>query len=277
MTTTSSSLIRSSGRRSATTSSRISVRRSSPNCCLDLHELVDDDLLDELVRAEDLLQLGDQGLDLLVFLDDLVPLEVGQPLELHLQDGLGLDLGQLEPLHQAGPGLVDVLRGPDELDDGVEVVQGDGQALQDVGPGFGLLQVEPRPAPDDVLAVGDEVFHDVDQAERLGLLVDDGQHDDPEGGLEGRVLVEVVQDDLGQLALLDLDDDPDALPVGLVADVGDALDLLVVDQLGDVLDEPGLVDRVGDLGDDDPLALALVAALDHGLGPELDDCPGPSR
>ena len=61
----------------------------------------------------------------------------------------------------------------------------------------------------------------------LGLLVDDGQHDDAEGGLEGRVLVEVVQDDLGQLAPLDLDDDPDAFPVGLVADVGDALDLLL--------------------------------------------------
>ncbi len=61
-------------------------------CLLDSLELVDDDLLDELVGAEDLLQLGDQGLDLFIFLDDLVAFEVGQPLELHLQNGLGLDL-----------------------------------------------------------------------------------------------------------------------------------------------------------------------------------------
>ena len=162
---------------------------------------------------------------------------------------------------------------PDELDDRVEMVEGDRQAFQDVGPGLGLLQIEPRPPPDDVLAVADEIFHDVDQAEGAGLLVDDRQHDDAERGLQGGVLVEVVEDDLGQLAPLDLDDDPDALPVGFVANVGDPLDLLGVDQVGDALDELGLVDGVGDLGDDDPLPLALVAPLDHGFRPELDGPP----
>ena len=44
-----------------------------------------------LSEDEDLLELGDEGLDLLVLLDDLLALELGQPLELHLQDGLGLD------------------------------------------------------------------------------------------------------------------------------------------------------------------------------------------
>jgi hypothetical protein len=152
----------------------------------------------------------------------------------------------------------------------IRPVRGDGQPFQDVSPGFGLLQVVPGPPPDDVLAVGDEILHHVDQAEYLGLLVDDGQHDDAEGGLQLGVLVEVVQNDLGQLTPLDLDHDPDAFPVGLVADVGDALDLLGVDQLGDALQEPRLVDGVGDLGDDDPLPLTLVAPLDHRLGPDLD-------
>jgi hypothetical protein len=49
-----------------------------------------------LGRAQDLAELYDHGLDLFVLLDDLVALEMGQPLELHLQDGLGLDLRQLE-------------------------------------------------------------------------------------------------------------------------------------------------------------------------------------
>ena len=73
----------------------------------DLLQLAGDDLGHELVRGEDLFQLDDQGLDLLVFLDDLLPLEVGQALELDFQDGLGLELGQLELLHQPGPGRVD--------------------------------------------------------------------------------------------------------------------------------------------------------------------------
>ena len=184
---------------------------------------------------------------------------------------------ELELLDEPLPGLVDALGGADELDDGVQVVQGDHQALEDVGPGLGLLQVEPGPPPDDVLAVGDEVLHHVDEGQDLGLLVDDGQHDDAEGGLQGRVLVEVVQDDLGQLAPLDLDDDPDALPVGLVAEVGDALDLLRVDELGDGLEEPGLVDGVGNLGDDDPLPLALCRPARSSSWPGCWMTPRPSR
>ena len=37
---------------------------------------------------------------------------------------------------------------------------------------------------------------------------------------------------------------------------GDVVDDLFVDELGDALDEVGLVDLVGDLGDDDGLAAA---------------------
>ena len=62
---------------------------------------------------------------------------------------------------------------------------------------------------------------------------------------------EVVEHHAGDGVALQLDDDPHPAPVGLVADVGDALDPLVPHQLGDLLDQPGLVDLVGDLGDDD--------------------------
>jgi hypothetical protein len=44
------------------------------------------------------------------------------------------------------------------------------------------------------------------------------------------VLVEIVEDDLGLFAALQLEDDAHAVPVALVADVGDAFDLLVVDE-----------------------------------------------
>ena len=38
--------------------------------------------------------------DLLVLLDDLLPLEGGQPAQLHVEDGPGLDLGEVQPAHQ---------------------------------------------------------------------------------------------------------------------------------------------------------------------------------
>ena len=93
----------------------------------------------------------------------------------------------------------------------------------------------------------------------------DRQHDDAERRLQRRVLVEVVEDDLGHLAALQLDDDPHAVAIGLVAQVRDAFDRLLAHQLGDLLDQPRLVDLVRNLGDDDRLLVALLALLDRRL------------
>ena len=82
--------------------------------------------------------------------------------------------------------------------------------------------------------------------------------------------VEVVQHHLGHRVALELDDDAHPLARGLVAQVADALDPLVPDQLGDVLDQLGLVHLVGDLGDDDGLALGPGVDLDAGPGAHLD-------
>ena len=72
----------------------------------------------------------------------------------------------------------------------------------------------------------------------------------------GGVAVELVQHDVGDGVALDLDDDADAVAVGLVPELGDALELLLAHELGDLLDSVRLVHLVGDLGDDDRLALA---------------------
>ena len=53
---------------------------------------------------------------------------------------------------------LDVGRLADRLDDRVEVVEGDLQALEDVGPGARLAEVELGPAPDDLAAVLDVVL-----------------------------------------------------------------------------------------------------------------------
>ena len=175
-----------------------------------------------------------------------------------------------EPGDQAGLGLGRGLRGADERDHRVEVVEGDAQALEDVGPGLGLAQLELDAAADDLAAELDEVLDHLEQRQHPRPAGDDRQHDDAEGLLQLGVLVEIVEDDLADLAALQLDDDPHAVAVGLVADVGDALDGLVADQVGDALDQLRLVDLVGDLADDDLLAIALLHLLDLGLGAHLD-------
>ena len=65
----------------------------------------------------------------------------------------------------------------------------------------------------------------VDQAELARLAVDDRQHDHAEADLKLRVLIEVVEDDFGLLAALQLEDDAHAVAVAFVADVGDAFQI----------------------------------------------------
>ena len=99
----------------------------------------------------------------------------------------------------------------------------------------------------------------------LRLGVDHGQEDHAERFLHRGVLEELVQHDLRFGAALQLDHDPHAVAVAFVADVGDVVDGLAVDQLGDALDQPRLVHLVGNLGDDDGVAL-FGQVLDGRLG-----------
>src|SRR6185436_3632669 len=122
-----------------------------------------------------------------------------------------------------------------------------------------LAQVEQRPASDDLAPVAQERFEQLLDRQQLRLAVDEADHVDAEDALQRRLLVEVVEDDVRQLAALELDDDAHAVLVGLVAQLADALELLLTYELGDALDEPRLVNLVRQLRDDDRLAIAALA------------------
>ncbi len=79
--------------------------------------------------------------------------------------------------------------------------------------------------------------------------------------MQRREAIELVQHHVGHRVALQLDDDAHALAVGLVANIGDALDLLLAHQFGDLLHHRRLVHLIGNLGDDERLAL-----LADGLG-----------
>ena len=114
-----------------------------------------------------------------------------------------------------------------------------------------------------------EGLQHVDQRHHFRLAA--VQRDDigPEGRLQRRVAVELVEDDFGVGVLLQLDHDAVALPVALVADVGDAFDALVAHQFGHLLDHRRLVHLIRDLGDDDRFAV-VADVLDMHLAAHHD-------
>ena len=89
--------------------------------------------------------------------DDLLALQGGQAAQLHVEDGLGLHLVDLEQPHQPGARLVDGGRAPDQRDDLVERVERLEQAAQDVDALLGLAQPVGGAALDDVELVLDPV------------------------------------------------------------------------------------------------------------------------
>ena len=138
-----------------------------------------------------------------------------------------------------------------------------------MGAVFGLFEAELRAARDDIAAVLDVALDELLDVHLLRALFVEGQERDAEGGFEGGFLEELVDDNLGLFAALQLDDDAGVF-VGLVAEVADAVDFFLADEFGDAGDEGVAVNVVGDLGDDDLLHAALEF-LGVGLAAGADD------
>ncbi|OPZ60313.1 MAG: hypothetical protein BWY87_00534 [Deltaproteobacteria bacterium ADurb.Bin510] len=117
-----------------------------------LDQLVADDLHEFVTVAQHLEQPLDQSLEFVVFVLDLLALEAGQTLQAHVQDGLGLDLAELEAADQVSLGLGRTGALLDQLDDLVDILQRLEQALQDVDAGLGLVELEDAAPGDDLLA-----------------------------------------------------------------------------------------------------------------------------
>ena len=182
-----------------------------------------------------------------VLFEDLVALHVGQALQAHVENRLGLELAEAELAHQTGAGRCRIRCGTDQRDHRIEVVDGDLEAFQDVQALLRLAQVVDRAPRHHILAVVDEDLQRILQIEQLRTPADDRQHVDAERVLQLAELEELVLHDLRDGVALELDDHAHAVAIGFVAQVGDALDALLVHHLGDALDEARLVHLVGQL------------------------------
>ena len=109
-------------------------------------QFADDDLHQQLFAAENRAQPLDRLQQLRHLVEDLLPLESGQPLQLHVEDGLRLNLAQRELRDESVTRLGHGLRSADELDDRVEVVERNLQPFENVIARFCLSQLELRAA-----------------------------------------------------------------------------------------------------------------------------------
>ena len=230
----------------------------------DFLELVTNDRALTLRASQNVFEVRDFEFDLGQLVDDLLTLEGGQTTQLHAEDGIGLDLVDVEEFHQSGASDVDGLRRTDQGDDLVQSVEGLDQTAQDVGALLCLAKQVPGTTNDDLELMRRVQTDHLVEAQRARHSVDDGEHVAAEAGLQLGVLVKVVQHDLGNGVTLDGDDDAHADAVrGLVVDVGDATDLGVTNLLRDGSDQVVRVDLVGQLGDDDRgAALGIFFDLD---------------
>ena len=228
---------------------------------LDVLQLVLDDLVQQLAVFQHALEVRDALAQLGQLVLDLLALEPDQAAQAHLEDGGGLLVAQAEALGQARGGFLVGLGRADDGDDLVDVVERDDEALQDVGAFLRLRQLVARPALDDVFLVLDVVVQHFLERHDARHAVDEREHDHAEAHLQLRVLEQLVQHHLRHGALLELDDDVDALAICRVVDVADLGQLLVAHELAELLQQAVAVHLVGDLGDDD-LRLAALQLLD---------------
>ncbi len=205
---------------------------------------------------------------MLVF--DLVALERSQAPQREIEDRLRLQLREAELLHQAGARGLGVLRSANQLDDRVEILERDQQAVEDMQSRLGFLQLETRAPRENNFAMLEERDEHLQQRHLLGPALVDAEQDDAVALLHLGELVELVEHDARLGVALELDDDAHAVAIGLVADVADALDALVVDQLGHPLDHARLVHLVGNFANDDRRARAALIGLDGCQSPHRE-------
>ena len=193
-----------------------------------------------------LLLLGDQ---LLAFSLQRHFLKTAKRAEPHVENGVGLCLGQLEPLHQPG---ARVLRLADDGDDLVEIEIDDEIPLENLETRGDLAKPEVGAADKNLAAVrqpGIQRFPKRHHA-RAAVGIEHIQ-----GQRHARFKVCQLEQALHhhfrlETPALRLKDDAQVLG-RLVADIGEERQLLGLQHIGHPLDQPGFLHLIGNFGNDD--------------------------
>ena len=98
----------------------------------DQDDLFADDAEQLVVITENRLVLGDPCEKFFVLVLDLLPLQSGQGAQAHLDDRVRLNIGKIKAFHEFGFRNLDIFRTADDLDDFIDVIEGDQQTFQDM-------------------------------------------------------------------------------------------------------------------------------------------------
>ena len=188
----------------------LAERRLRAECLAHLLDLVGDRLPLLLLGADQLLDAGLLLAQLLVLGPDLHLFELAQVAQPHVEDGVGLHVGELEGLHQDGLGLVLVA---DDLDDLVEVEIGDQEAAEHFEPVVDLRQPMLRAPHQHLAAMVEPFVQDLGQAHDLGdPALGQHVHVERDAALELGQLEQRLHQDAGiDRARLRLDDEAHVL------------------------------------------------------------------
>ena len=130
-----------------------------------------------------------------------------------------------------------------------------------MGTFLGLGQLVSGPADDDFGPMLDKVLNELLEVQRHRTALHKTHVVDPEGALQLRVLVEVIEHHAGHGIALEVVDDAHSVAVRLVAHIRNTLNLLVVNERGGLLNHRGLVHHIGNFGNND-LFLAGFAGFE---------------
>ena len=235
---------------------------------LHLEQVVLHHLLTALRVVEDLLQVGNEFHQVIVLLMELIDTQASQLCQAHIDDGLRLELIEIEAGLQIALGIGRGLTVSDDVYHLVDIVDGDDQALEDVGTLLSLAQVVLGAADGDIVTVLYEVLDALLEREQTGTTLHQRNIVDRERTLQGGHLEQLVEQHIGIGIALAVDDDTHTLAARLIIDIGHALNLMLVGEIGDIGHEIGLIDTIGNLRDDN-LVVGL-SALDLSLGAHHD-------
>src|SRR5450759_452450 len=126
-----------------------------------------------------------------------------------------------------------------------------------MGAGTGFIQVELGAAGDNFQAVFDINVQGALERKGARFTVNQGQHLNTEGGLEGGVFIKLVEHLARMGVAFELNDDAHAVAVRFVAQVADVFNPAFPHQFGNPLNHTGFIDLVRDFGDDNSVTAGL--------------------
>ena len=246
-------------------------------------QLLENDIVYTRCRPKNVQIIGNLVGKLTRFIGEFLALHAGQPLQPQIENGPRLCFGQpVMAIQNLMPGIVDqpderldlggwpclfaklvagslgIGRALDQLDDLVNRCQRHHQASQHMSAIARLAKEMDRPPchhfPAEVAECGDHIL----QPHLFRTATIHRQHIHREAGLQPCMAIELVQHDIANRVTPDLDNDPHAGAIGLIADVGNALNGLFADKLADPLQQLCLVHLIGDFRDDDGLPVLAV-------------------